>query len=350
MDNVNERSPTPVSGDTPVVFLTGGTGLVGSHAAARWRAEGWAVRVLVRPGSDTRFLEELGCELVIGDLEAPESFRGAATGCRVIVHCAARVAGSAPWERFRRVNVEGTRHVVTECLRSGCSRFVHLSSVAVYGHPAEHGTSKLDESAATDLPVPDNAHYERSKRMAEDVVRRTGSTEVEWCILRPPVLMGERDRAFTPRLVSAARRPVLPRVGAGTNDLAVVYAGNVALATWLAGTREAARNAVYNVTDDGRLTQRQLLRDLREMVREAGITLPVPELLLRTAVGGMEALCRTLPGSPSAPVTRRNVWFLAHDDPYDCGRIRRQLGWEPRTSTREGWRRAVRSHLQALET
>lgn len=346
---MNERTHHPDSLDVPAVFLTGGTGLVGSHVAARWREEGWTVRALVRPGSDTRFLEELGCELVLGDLEAPESFRGAAEGCRVVVHCAARVAGSAAWDRYRRVNVEGTRHVVTECLRSGCSRFVHLSSVAVYGHPADHGDPRLDESAPTDLPVPENAHYERSKRMAEDVVRRTGSSQVEWCILRPPVLMGERDRAFTPRMVSAARRPAVPRIGPGTNDLAVVYAGNVGLATWLAGTREKARNRVYNVTDDGRLTQRELLDTVRDIVPDAGITVPVPEGPVQFVVGGLEALYTTLPGGPSAPVTRRNIWFLAHDDPYDCTRIRRELGWEPKTSTAQGWRRAVRSHLQALE-
>lgn len=336
-------------GARPTVFLTGGTGLVGSHAAARWRDEGWTVRALVRPGSDTRFLEELGCELVLGDLEEPASFRGAAEGCRVAVHCAALVAGSAPWERYRSLNVEGTRHVVTESLRSGCTRLVHLSSVAVYGHPEDHEEMPLSETSPTDLPLPDNAYYERSKRMAEDVVRRLGSERLRWCILRPPVLMGERDRQFTPRLVSAARRPVLPRLGSGSNDLALVYAGNVALATWLAGTREAASGRTYNVTDDGRLTQREMLSILRELVPDSGIVLPVPEAVLRAAVGGMEAFYRALPESRSAPVTRRNLWFLSHDDPYDCSRARRELRWEPERSTREAWRRSVRSHLRRRE-
>ncbi len=323
---------------------------MGSHVAELWRSRGRRVRALVRPGSDTRHLEGIGCDLVIGDLEEPRGFRGAADGCPTAVHAAALVAAREPWERYRRVNVEGTRHAVTECLRGGVDRFVHLSSVAVYGHPRDHGSTAIDESSPTDRPVPETAHYERSKRAAEEVVRSIAGGEMDWVVLRPCLVMGERDRTFTPRAVRLARRPLIPVVGGGGNDLALVYAGSVAEAAWHAATRSGAANRAFNVTDDGDLTQRRLLEMARESVDGAGLTTPVPETLVRWAVAGLEVLSALLPGAPAPPVNRRQLWFLTRDDPFDSSRIRQELDWSPSVSTARGWEEALAWHRRSTPT
>lgn len=324
------------------LFLTGGTGLIGSHVAELWRGRGWTVRCLVRPGSDTRHLEGLGCQLVIGDLTRPESFRGAADGCQVAVHSAAVLGSDPPWEEHRAVNVDGTRHVVAECLRAGVARLVHLSSVAVYGHPADHSRLPIDESSPTDLPVADSARYERSKRRAEQVVRRSAGGELGWTLLRPDLVMGERDRLLTPRVMRHVRRVVVAQVGDGDNDLPVVYAGNVARATWAAATSSETEGRVYNVTDDGPLSQRQLLEAAREHASSSAPLVPVPESLLRAGNRALGAAAELLPGDSGNFARRRYLWFLSHDDPFDGSRIRRELDWTPAVSTREGWERSLR--------
>ena len=53
------------------IFITGATGLVGGHAAEEALKRGHRVRALVRPTSDTRWLDGLGVDRVIGDLEDP---------------------------------------------------------------------------------------------------------------------------------------------------------------------------------------------------------------------------------------------------------------------------------------
>lgn len=323
------------------LFLTGGTGLVGSHVAELWVERGWTVRCLVRPGSDTRHLEELGCELVIGDLTRPESFRGAADGCSVAVHSAAVLGSDPPWEKHRAVNVAGTQHVVAECLRAGVDRLVHLSSVAVYGHPADHERLPIDESSPTDLPVPESARYERAKRRAEQVVRRSSGSEMEWTLLRPAMVMGERDRELTPRVVRHVRRPVVPRVGDGGNSLPVVYAGNVALAAWEAARSPDAAGRAYNVTDDGRVTQGELLETARRITESGGPVVPVPEAVLRAGTRALGAAVELLPRELADVARGRHLWFLANDDPFDGSRIRRELGWEPATRAGEGWQRSV---------
>ena len=326
-------------GAEPTLFVTGATGLVGSHAAVLFRERGWNVRAFVRPDADLRFLEELDCEFVLGDLLRPETLRGAARDCDAILHAAALVAAPAGWEAYRRVNVEGTSLVLEECVRSGCPRFLHVSSVAVYGPPGAHPALPLDEEAAVDLPLEPRAHYERSKRMAESVVRRT--SETGWTILRPAVVMGERDRSFTPRIAALADRRLLPTVGRGDNSLPIVYAGNVAEACWLALTRPEARGRVYNVTEDGELTQRQLLS---EAAPEGAVLLPLPRRALEACVAGLE---RVAPGGPDAPaplLSPRRVWFAGRPNPFQCTRIRDELGWRPALPALEGWRRALAWH------
>lgn len=324
------------------LFLTGGTGLVGSHVAARFREEGRRVRALVRPSSDTRHLERLGCELVLGDVERPDTLSGAAQGCGTAVHAAALVASAAPWERHRAVNVEGTRNVVAECLRAGCERLVHVSSVAVYGHPgARPAELPLDEEASVDTPLRSRDHYERSKRMAEDVVRRASGDALEWSILRPAVVMGERDRHFTPRIRGLASSLVLPLPGRGEHPLPVVYAGNVAEACRLAARSEAAAGRVYNVADDGRLS----LRDLLEEAHDGHlVTLRVPTLAVDLVGRLLDGLAAALPGEGAGLVTGRRLWFASHPNPFRSRRVREELGWSPPVPTLEGWRRSLAWH------
>jgi nucleoside-diphosphate-sugar epimerase len=323
-------------------LVTGGTGLIGSHTAALFREMGWKVRALIRPSSDAAFLEELGCEFVLADLTDPESVSGAADGCEVVVHAGAQLGKPASMERHVEVNVEGTRRILKEAVDSGARRFVHISSVAAYGAPFDENTLPLDEETPLDDPIPEEDHYSLTKRMAEEVVRKV-DRRIEWCILRPDMVMGERDRLFTPRVFRWTSRPVLTTLGMGANDLPLVYAGNVALAAWLAATQDVAAWRTYNVTDDGELTQKTLVRIAAGRGPDAPV-LPLPVQLF-IAAGRIGAVVgRIIPGVRPRLVTPRRVRLFTEGDPYDDALIREELGWNPTVSTEEGWRRSVEWH------
>lgn len=323
-------------------LVTGGTGLIGSHTAALFREMGWRVRALIRPSSDAAFLEELGCEFVLADLTDPESVSGAADGCEVVVHAAAQLGTPASMDRHVEVNVEGTRRILKEAIDAGVRRFVHISSVAAYGAPFDDSMLPLDEETPLDDPIPEEDHYSLTKRMAEEVVRKV-DRRIEWCILRPDMVMGERDRLFTPRVSRWASRPVLTTLGMGANDLPLVYAGNVALAAWLAATQDAAAWRTYNVTDDGELTQKTLVRMAAGRGPDAPVLpLPVPLILTLGRIGAVVG--RIIPGVRPRVLTPRRVRLFTEGDPYDDALIREELGWKPTVTTEEGWRRSVEWH------
>src|SRR5581483_5082786 len=86
--------------------ITGATGQLGSHIAEQLREQGEHVRALVRPGSDTTFLQSIGVDLAHGDLLDPASIRRALEGASIVYHCAARVSDWGAWPAFQKEAVD----------------------------------------------------------------------------------------------------------------------------------------------------------------------------------------------------------------------------------------------------
>src|SRR5262249_2639646 len=111
------------------VLVTGATGDVGGYVTTRLLADGAAVRVLCRSGSD-RLPREV--EVAGGDLPAPQTLERAVAGMDAVVHCAAHLGGGGR-ALHAQVNAAGTRALLAAAERAGVGRLVHLSTVAVYG-------------------------------------------------------------------------------------------------------------------------------------------------------------------------------------------------------------------------
>ena len=117
------------------ILLTGGSGFLGSHIAEQLCQQGLEVRALVRPTSDTQFLERLeGVSLSSGALSEPETLQDAVRGVDGVIHAAGLVKARTP-EEFDRTNHAGTQNLL-DALRQTApdlKRFVLVSSLAVTG-------------------------------------------------------------------------------------------------------------------------------------------------------------------------------------------------------------------------
>ena len=320
------------------VFLTGGTGLIGSHTAALLVQEGHEVVALCRRGADTAFLESMGCTVVAGDVtDAAATLEPLLRGCSHVVHGAALVYSGGDWPAIRRVNVEGTRNVLEAAARASVGHAVHLSSVAVYGTVE----GEVDERSPVDTPIPASDLYARSKRESEGVARAVEAVAgMPVTVLRPSAVYGERDRLMTQRIARMLRGPVSFLLGPGRNTIPTVYAGNVAEAVLLALTARRG-GATYDVGMDHPLTQRALLEGIAEGLGHRPALIPVPAAAVRACADILQALGMKAPGAAHLPLGRV-VRLALGENPYPSRTIRDELGWRPSHRHEDALRRAGR--------
>lgn len=307
------------------VFVTGATGLVGSHTAERLRGAGHEVVALCRRGADTAHLAALGCVLMEGDLrDSPEVHARRLAGCDALLHAAAYLYGGPDLESVRSVNVAGTRALLEGAASAGVGQTVHISSVAVYGDLP----GRITEDTPLEAPLRPVDFYGRTKREAEAVVAELRQRHgLSVTTLRPPAIYGERDRLFVPRLVAFLRRPVTFLLGSGDTRLAAVYAGNVAEAV-VRALEGKGRGGTFNVTVDVPVTQRTMYGGLAQAMGLKCHLLSVPAGPARFVARVGDAVGLKVPGAEDLSLTR-SVRLATNDNPYVSDRAREILGWRP---------------------
>src|SRR5437016_5928305 len=114
------------------ILVTGANGFLGRRIVHRLLEHGLAVRAFVRPGR-SQYCRD--AELFEGDVCDDAAVAAAVAGVDCVVHAAARVDTTGPWEAFAETNIRGTRRVIRAANAAGARRIVHLSSLSVYAVP-----------------------------------------------------------------------------------------------------------------------------------------------------------------------------------------------------------------------
>ena len=317
-------------------LLTGASGFIGGRLARRLVNEGHPVRCLVRHTSSTQDLEHLDVELVEGDLSDPASIARAAAGVASVVHCGALVSDWATVAEIRRINVDGTRHLMRAAQRAGVTRVVHLSSTDVYGHP---GLPGVDESQA---PARFSNWYSRTKLESESEVRGAGAAAgVPAVILRPATVYGPGSVGVVGEIARAVRARSMLLIDHGRSVAGLCYIDNLIDAALLALTAEPAVGQTFNVTDGLDITWRQFIGDLADGLGSPAPRFNLPYGLAHGLALAMETsyrLLRTATGLQTPPLlSRQAVDVMGRDQSFSNSKLRR-LGWEPRVSYENGMR------------
>jgi len=322
-------------------LVTGGTGLLGSHIAEQLVRRGRRVRALVRPKSDTRFLDSLGVETMLGDVTDAPSLSRACAGVTRVYHAAARVGDWGPWPEFVAITIDGTRNLLAAASRAGVKRFLHISSISAYGHPNRAGLV-IDESAPLGVNLHKWSYYSRAKVAAEELVWSAHARgDLVVTVIRPSWLYGLRDRATLARLCDSIRRGKIKLIGDGNNRLNVANAGNVAEAAIVAAESDVGAGEAFNCSNDGVLTQKQYFDLVAQAIGMPPVTRKVPYGVAYNAAFVME-VCGHLFRRQTPPlVTRYAVWLMGRKTFFDCTKARRVLNWQPTVSYETGIPQAV---------
>jgi dihydroflavonol-4-reductase len=306
------------------VLVTGATGFLGYHLVKQLNERGIRPRALVRRPGRRPVLDRLDVEVVPGDIEDAASLPPALAGVQIFFHLAGLVSTlGADRARLRRVNVEGTRHVLATAHAAGVKRVVVTSSVAAVG--TNRIPEPLDEEADWDLHGLDYP-YAATKRAAEAEALEWAARGLPVVVVNPSIVLGPED--FAPTSGGQHLKELIERRIPGFLPMGVSYVD----------VRDVAAGQLL-AAEKGRPGQRYILSahnlTLEEFYRQACAIAGVPPPRWRVPLPlayagacvfeGMSALT----GRP--PRATRDVLRVAHRFSwFDARRARQELGWTPR--------------------
>ena len=317
------------------VVVTGGTGVVGSAVIRALRQSGAEVISFQRGRIDAS-LTRLGVGEVRGDITDRDAVARACSDADAVVHAAARVDITGPWEDFERINVDGTRVVVDAARRAGVRRFVMVSSPSV----AHVGSAIVGGSAEPARPRGARSRYSVSKAMAEELALSEASEDFAVTAIRPHLVWGPGDRQLTERIVERARAGRLVLIGSGAALIDTTYIDNAGSAI-AAAVRHAAepdvRGRAFVVSNGQPRTVAEMLTRIAACAGAPGPRRSVPYPLARAAGRAAEAAWQRRDGDP--PITAFLAEQLATAHWFDQRESRRALRWRPEVGLDEGFAR-----------
>ncbi len=173
-----------------MVFVTGGSGLIGSFLIPELLRNGYQVRASYR-GHVPELAGAPGVEWVEGDILDTAFLRKAIQGIQYVFHCAGLVSYD-PQDKnlLKYINVEGTANLIDTCLENAILKFCHVSSIAAVGRPK--GVQVLSEESKWDQ-AEEHSAYASSKYFGELEVWRGVAEGLKAVIVNPSVVLGPAD-------------------------------------------------------------------------------------------------------------------------------------------------------------
>lgn len=189
---MTSASPNP----SPLIVVTGANGLVGSRVCAALSERGSRVRAVVRRAGTAPVLPGVGEE--VGDFTDPEFAAVVVLGADSVVSTVHPMGSDV--ETQHRVGVEGTTALARAARDAGVSRFVHISTAAVYDRAPQVG----DVDEASPLVGDDAGDYAVTKRDADAALAEVGG--MTRILVRPPAILGAGDTSVWNTLRPATMR------------------------------------------------------------------------------------------------------------------------------------------------
>lgn len=283
------------------VFMTGATGFVGKHIAARLAEDGYELRCLVRSESsqEARSLKNPGAELVVGNILDADSLARGVTGCDAVIHLVGIIL-ERRGASFEQVHVGGTRNLLHATKQAGIKRFLHMSAL---------GTRSGADAA-----------YHKTKWQAEEDVRASG---LDYTIFRPSIIYGPGGEFINMLARQVRLSPMVPVIGNGRYRMQPVSVFDVAASFSNSLEKQDTFGKVYEIGGPEALSYNEMIDTICQVMGKRRLKAHVPVALVRPVAWLSEKIM------PRPLLTNDQLNMLLGDNVCDIKAMREELGVEP---------------------
>jgi uncharacterized protein YbjT (DUF2867 family) len=287
-----------------MLLITGATGYIGRHLAARLAANGERPRCLVRnKRRAASILPADKVELVEGDTTRPETLPAAVQGVDAIVHTAFITADrkQSVGNHYNETNVRGTANLVQAAKDAGVQRIIEVSGLG----------TKPDKPGS----------YMQGRYLAEKMVKESG---LSWTIIQPSVLFG-KDAPFIKGLTDLIRSaPVVPLIGGGSILFQPIYVEDVVtVIVKVLEDPSGTADKTYTIGGPEYHSFTQIIDELLHTMHKTRIKAPAPTQLVGVGAAVMEAVL------PKPPLTRAAMALFSFDNITERDAVQRNFGFAP---------------------
>ncbi|WP_224484983.1 NAD-dependent epimerase/dehydratase family protein [Robertkochia aurantiaca] len=314
----------------PMILVTGGTGLIGSHLLLELTEKSIPVRAIYRNSEHISYTERLfEKEGKTASLQQVEWFRAdlndiitlqeALQGVTHCYHCAALVSfDPGDYHTLRKINIEGTANIVNCCLDAGVKKLCFVSSIATLGKLANRDF--IDESSHWNSEEENNV-YAITKYGAEMEVWRGTQEGLPAVIINPGVVLGEsfRKHSSTDRILNVIHKRIryYPKGGTGFVDVKDVVWAMVNC------TESEIKNERFIAVGENR-TYEEFLSLAAEIYEKPAPEKPLPDWLL-SIMWRLDWLRSKLTGT-KRKISSNTAKALSTTSAYDSLKLKKATG------------------------
>jgi nucleoside-diphosphate-sugar epimerase len=313
------------------VLITGGTGFIGSRLVLRCLESGDEVVVYGQENTaaekeNRRTIEEAGATVILASMTDTDALSGAMQGIDVVFHlAAAQHEANVPDSLFWDVNVKATRQILEIAEKKGVGRFVHGSTIGVYGSAL---SGDLDESSEL---MPDNI-YGVTKLEGEKAVLQAGG-RLPVVVIRISETYGPGDRRLL-KLFKAIDKKAFFMIGDGKNVHHLIYVDDLIDGFLAAAGDDRALGEVFVLAGKDIVTTNEMVGTIARVLEKKLLPVRVPLFPMLMVATVMEAVLRPMGIQP--PLHRRRMDFFKKGFQFSLKKSKTLLGFEPRHSFYEG--------------
>lgn len=318
------------------VFVTGGTGFIGSHLADTLIEDPSVKKVKCLVRSSEKWLEGKPFERVKGDLHSIQILEKALKDVDVIYHLAGVV--KAPTQReFDYANVDATENLLRIAEKLGINKLVITSSLAAAGPSNGAPVTESD-------PMRPVSMYGESKKRMEEMIHDVAGGDMSVTIIRPPAVYGPReDQIYT--LFRMMKYGIAPIVGNGYHpELSIVYVQDVVQGILKATEQTEKGVHTYFVSGDEIANWNRIREIVTTVLGRKNIAVKINPLWVKKIAGAIETTASFFGTYPVINREKANEmileWTCSHE------KAKKELHYRPEFSLEEGISRTLRWYKQ----